>query len=333
MASVSHFSPGNIFTEPPTRLKVGKRGTIYYAHPGVFSSSALAAHILGSWKGTADDTIDLTEYDEQTIESALSYFYTKDYYLAQITPESDLTAEPNTKPDDSHFTGEDFPVEENTDENATENSTLNLASNDVEVRPLTPIEDFFDLSSIPTLHSLTAEHGGTRQNGQTLAADALGHAKIYSFAHKYLMSDLEEFATRRLARTLADLQLLKISISPPLAEAIRLVYSTTPSDPEIPARRLLSHFVALGSSSLTNEYLDMLLLQGGDFAVDVFHKLGRKIDDLMSKSSTLELMCSEVTKDLTSSRENVAAWEAWNSRLPSKWRWRGHISVDDELSI
>lgn len=147
------------------------------------------------------------------------------------------------------------------------------------------------------------------------------------------MSDLEEFATRRLARTLANLQLLKIGISPLLAEVIRLVYSTTPSDPEIPARRLLSHFVALGSSSLTNDYLDMLLLQGGDFAVDVFHKLGRKIDGLMSKSSTLELMCAEVTNYLTSFRENVAAWEAWNSRLPSKWRWRGHSAVDDELSI
>jgi hypothetical protein len=198
------------------------------------------------------------------------------------------------------------------------------ASNNIEVRPLTPIEDIFDLSSCPTLHKITTDREDTHHTGQNLATEVLAHAKIYSFAHKYLMSDLEEFATRRLARNLADLQQLKLGISLPLAEAIRLIYNTTPSDAEIPARRLLSQFVALGSCSLKNDHLDMLLLEGGNFAVDVFHKLGRKIDDLISHSLALELSCSEMRKDLTTSQEDVSAWEAWNSRLPSKHRRREH---------
>lgn len=209
---------------------------------------------------------------------------------------------------------------ENTAENSTQVSTLS----DVEVRPLTPIEEIFDLSSCPTLRSITVEQEDKHLTGQILAAEVLAHAKVYSFAHKYLMLDLEKFATCRLARTLADLKQLKIGISPALAEAIRLIYNTTPSDPDIPSRRLLSQFVALGSPSLTNEHLDVLLLEGGNFAVDVFHKLGRKIDDLMSQSLALELSCSEIRKDLTSSREKISSWETWNSYLPSKHRRREH---------
>jgi hypothetical protein len=117
-----------------------------------------------------------------------------------------------------------------------------------------------------------------------------------------------------LARTLAILKQLKIGISPALAEAIQLIYYTTPSDAQVPSRRALSQFVALGLPALSNEHLDMLLLQGGDFAVDVLHKLGRKIDGLMSKSLTLELTCSEIEKDLLSSKENLSAWEGWNGR-------------------
>ena len=182
------------------------------------------------------------------------------------------------------------------------------------MRPLTPIEDIFNLNSRPTPHNLTAEHEGTHQNGPIIAAGALARAKIYAFAHKYLMSDLEEFATRRLARTLVDLQQLKIGISPPLVEAIRLIYYTTPSDADIPARRLLSQFVALGPSSLTNDHLDMLLREGGDFAVDVVCKLRREIEYLMSQSSALELSCSEIGDDFTP-EEDAIAWIAWDRRL------------------
>lgn len=96
-------------------MKVGEINKIYYVHPGIFPSSALSADILSSWKGTADDTVDLTEYDEQTIESVLSYFYTKEYFFAQTPPESELSRESDARPGDSQLTGEDLPVEENTD--------------------------------------------------------------------------------------------------------------------------------------------------------------------------------------------------------------------------
>ncbi|KAJ6007407.1 hypothetical protein N7540_011383 [Penicillium herquei] len=101
MASELRFISRKIFIELPIRLKVGEEEKIYFVHPGIFASSVLSAEILGSWKGTADDTVDLTEYDEQTIESALSYFYAKDYYIAQIIPEIKLASEADVRSDNS----------------------------------------------------------------------------------------------------------------------------------------------------------------------------------------------------------------------------------------
>ncbi|KAJ5247358.1 hypothetical protein N7468_002341 [Penicillium chermesinum] len=269
--------------KPPTRLKVGKEDKCYYVHPGVFASSALCPQILDSWKGAGDDTIDLTEYEEETVECALSYLYTRDYSLPQVTPELDKVSEAEAGVDDSQSTGSDLPEGEYTNENESHTAE----SDGVDARALTPIEDMFDLNS-----SAIPEVGD--EDGQLLATEALAHAKIFSFAHKYLMSDLEDFALHRLAQTLCILQQLEIGLSPALAEAIQLVYHITPSDAQIPARKLLSQFVALELSTLLSEHLDMLVLQGGDFSLDVLHKLGRRIDDLESENSALEEKCSEL---------------------------------------
>ena len=42
-------------------------------------------------------------------------------FLAQITAESDVAGEIDARPDDSQFTGEDLPVEENTNGRKTVN--------------------------------------------------------------------------------------------------------------------------------------------------------------------------------------------------------------------
>jgi hypothetical protein len=123
------------------------------------------------------------------------------------------------------------------------------------------------------------QHQGRDKSGQLLAGEALAHAKVYSFAHKYLMSELEEFATCRLAQTLVILQHLKINMSPHLADTIRLIYSTTPSDAQNPARRLLSQFVVAGLPALSDGHLDILLLQGATLLWRCCTKLAVKLQD------------------------------------------------------
>lgn len=61
-------------------------------------------------------------------------------------------------------------------ENSEEESTHISASNYGVVRPWSPIEDIF-------VRSITAEPEGTHHNGPVRAAEALDHAKFYSFAH------------------------------------------------------------------------------------------------------------------------------------------------------
>ena len=199
------------------------------------------------------------------------------------------------------------------------------------VRPLTPIEGIVDLNSCPTLHSIITQHQGRDRSGELLAVEALAHAKVYSFAHKYLMSELEQFATCRLAQTLVILQHLKIKMSQPLADAIRLIYSITPSNAQNPARRLLSQFVAAGLPALSDGHLDVLLLQGGGFAVEMSHRLDRKIAELESRFSAQELEKSEIREGLISCRQSVSGRESWNSRLPSKWRRRDQNHDDDNM--
>ena len=174
-----------------------------------------------------------------------------------------------------------------------------------------------------------AQHQGCDKSGQLLAFEALTHVKVYSFTHKYLMSELEDFATCRLAQTLVMHQHWKIKMSRPLADAIRLIYSITPGDAQNPARRLLSQFVAAGLPALSDGHLDVLLLQGGDFAVEMSLRLGRKTAELESRFSAQELEHSESREGFISCRQSVSGWESWNSGLPSKWRRRDQNHDDD----
>lgn len=84
-------------------MKVGCKEKIYYIHPGVFapfSSSALYTRIHGPWKDTGIKMVNLTEFNKQTIERALSFFYARDYYPFQVATNSDPELGNKTKNED-----------------------------------------------------------------------------------------------------------------------------------------------------------------------------------------------------------------------------------------
>lgn len=63
--------------------------TVYYVHPGVLSSCGspvLKARVNDQWiKNGTSGTIDWTEFDEETVECALSYLYVEDYDVRDRT--------------------------------------------------------------------------------------------------------------------------------------------------------------------------------------------------------------------------------------------------------
>lgn len=317
-----------------------------------FTSSAIYARVYGSWKERGEDTIDLTEFDEHTIVCFLSYVYARDYCPFPAAPDSNLEIDEqikkfNLKPSGkkSHnerlLDGEgmfQLSLDPTHRQNLTqseliENISDHPATDGLNTRPLTPIEDFMILEQFPMLQSATNTLGPASGHDELLAIEILTHAKVYCFAHVYLLTELEAFALNRLAKALVNLQNKQISMSPQLMETIRLIYSKTPDSSQNHARNLLSQFVALKFTALLGDQLCMLMSEGGCFAVEVSHKLGRRllvnpledqIEQLHLKVTALESECSGMEKDLNQSREEVRGWEQWDQNLPSKrQRWPG----------
>lgn len=89
----------SIFRECPLQVIVGSEKTLYYIHPGVLSSCgspALKARIDGPWKTNgASGIIDWTDFDEDTIECALSYLYVEDYSVCGRKDVGEQTEEEN----------------------------------------------------------------------------------------------------------------------------------------------------------------------------------------------------------------------------------------------
>ena len=225
---------------------MGSEGKIFYAHPGVFApfpKSALYAQINGSWKGKSDGILDLTEFDEHTIECFLSYFYRRDYCPYHVTPKPDLEV------------GHEIKAEDNADTDS----------------PLIPLDRMPELRPIPT----SKKKDPSENSHEELVTEALVHARVYSFAHLYLFPELETFALHRLGKIIIALQLHKVNMPLQLADAVRVIYSSTPVASYNPARELLSRFIALNFRTLVGECLDQLMQEGGDFAVDVSRKLAR----------------------------------------------------------
>lgn len=114
------------------------------------------------------------------------------------------------------------------------------------------------------------------------------HTKVYAFAHLLDFADLKQFALNRLAKVLISLEQTKQDLFPYLANGIRLIYKTTNDEPTDDARNLLSQFVAFNYAALTGEEFDKLIAKGGEFVVDVSHKLARRLAALTSTLSKVE---------------------------------------------
>ncbi|CAG8072832.1 unnamed protein product, partial [Penicillium nalgiovense] len=90
MASRTNFHQfPSTFKDCPIQVIVGPQKTVYYVHPAVLSlcgSPVLKARANDQWiKNGTSGTIDWTEFDEETIECALSFLYIEDYDVRDRT--------------------------------------------------------------------------------------------------------------------------------------------------------------------------------------------------------------------------------------------------------
>lgn len=171
-------------------------------------------------------------------------------------------------------------------------------------RPLTPLDqcggvnlasEQVPLSKTAKLETQDQDQDAEPEVKGNTAVEIHLHAKVYSFASQLDFSKLQQFALNRLAELLVELETTN-QVFPYLADAIRLVYEKTTAGDD--ARNLLSQFVALRYTTLIGEDLDTLVTEGGEFMVDLSHKLARKmtalsivleekLEDLLQKNDTL----------------------------------------------
>ncbi|KAL7658042.1 hypothetical protein ACMYSQ_004183 [Aspergillus niger] len=309
--------------EPPIQVIVGSAKSTYFVHPGALSwcdKSALSARIDGPWKQNgADSPIDWSDFDEQTVECVLSYLYTQDYYVPQL----------ESAPDDSCKNDDDCKATTGIEPSSTSESVP--GDQRTPNRPLTPLSQCLQ-AGLPVDNNHTAAGACTYRASQnpndSLGAEILVHAKVYCFAHRFCIHELEEFALQRLTKVLISIDAEKEAVFPYLADAIHLVYDSTPGTnlQDNPARKLLSQYVALNYTKLESESFDQIMAEGGEFMVDLSHKLARRfrmtglgaqslaeqMDELQRKINRLNRGLQEHESQLQSARRELTKWQSWN---------------------
>ena len=170
-------------------------------------------------------------------------------------------------------------------------------------RPLTPLSRCLQVS-LPAENIQTAAAAFIKEPSacnKGLSDIALIHAKVYCFTHQFLFSRLENLALQRLTQLLLKCNTPTDPFFLGLADAIRLVYGVTPkSKPNDPARELLSQYVALKYTILLEETIRALIVEGGDFMIDITYKLARRVSISGTSTQSLEGLVNEL--EMTVSR-------------------------------
>ncbi|PCH00260.1 Hypothetical protein PENO1_039990 [Penicillium occitanis (nom. inval.)] len=157
---------------------------------------------------------------------------------------------------------------------------------------------------------------------------------VYCFAHRFLISRLEELALQHLERILLTCDAPNDLFFSRLADAIHLIYESTPKISQFPntARQLLSQYVAQNFTTLPDEGFKSLVSEGGDFMIDVAQKLAQQIatvgrsnqsvdehiHELEMKIDRLELESQREKSVLERTEEEIGEWESWNRDITAK---------------
>ncbi|RAK98723.1 uncharacterized protein BO80DRAFT_503765 [Aspergillus ibericus CBS 121593] len=321
---MSHNLNGRLFAETPLSIRVGSNKKLYYVHPKALSSSsssALHARVTGPWMNCGDGEIDWTDFDEQTIDCVLNFLYTGDYQAGRITQRPGEQSQ-------QRATEESEEIEKDKEIHASRQQLkeYELAYRSIH-EPLSPIESCLDYHLPFEDSPVKAVTLCQETLYEDIPNELLLHAKVYLFAHRYLLDDLADLSLRYLQQALINLPKKQPDFPQQLADAVCLIYTETATSElqENPGRKLLSQFVALKYTGLYNDRLEKLLAEGGPFTIDVSRKLARRLmsspleERIQELSNSNESLRAELadkdreTKALTRELHNRAVW---NNNLP-----------------
>ncbi|KAJ6128816.1 hypothetical protein N7471_010033 [Penicillium samsonianum] len=178
---MSSMEEKSFHRESPIKAVVGESKTIFYVHPGALiqGTYALTARVTGSWKTAGQDSLDWSDFDEETIHCALKFCYDQNYTVPRGSNSS------------KGVPARQEPEQSSAEHNARSESSL-----------------------IPPSHM-----------GDAMVL----HAKVYSFAHRYLVRDLQHYALVQMKGCFGPfLKEYNRPRSVYLADTIRIIYGCTP---------------------------------------------------------------------------------------------------------
>ncbi|OGE51174.1 hypothetical protein PENARI_c014G08075 [Penicillium arizonense] len=356
MSSVSEKPAKSIFTKKPIQIEVGRDNRIYYVHHGALEacpSFDIEFEYMLDWSAFDEQTVECvlsflytgdypinlpipesTEAKEESADDAKEEMVEElededaaeeeepgeavevEEEEPEEEPQSPATEPTSPSPDIEITRGR--PCQSATTSTSSVSRPQSESGDGLIARPLTPIRDCSGIS-LPDEFTPPKRQEEPQESD---VAEIYLHAKVYSFACHYDFTKLKEFTLNRLAQILDRLQRIQLDLFPYLADAIRLIYTTTEDGDS--ARYLLSQFVALKYTTLLGEEMNKLVAEGGDFMVDVSGKLARKIssmtleetvEELTTKNSELKLEAAADREALKSLKEEVEGWENWNRQL------------------
>ncbi|KAJ5519160.1 hypothetical protein N7453_001582 [Penicillium expansum] len=324
MSSDEKTPSKSIFAKPPVKIVVGSDERVYYVHRGTLEVHPAFEARLKTSTDEYEEAIDWSGFDEQTIDCVLSFLYTGGYQAPQVTSV--------TVGEDEAGAGEEAPAQDGEEGEEQEQEVVvdEAEDADEENEPTSPPDSprsqtSWPHSPSPTFpararslspvaeSSIASDSPPTQAMSEILRWGHSGHGALYSFARQLDFAKLEQFALNHLAQVLVALEQTDKVLFPYLADAIRLIYTTTSAIDD--ARNLLSQFVALRYTTLVGEDLDELITDGGEFVVDLSHKLARKlatielafkrVEYLTQRNDELRAESVEKDKELKTLREEV----------------------------
>lgn len=240
-------------------------GIRFYVNKDILASQSkpFQEATSGPWKEAVERSIDLKDWDSDTVARLVEYLYLRNYDYPDPTP---LKSSP--KP---------------TLAGAKPPPTIPVPD---PKRPLTPIHDCLKgclppaevAPPITVTESLASFDPADNDFHDIL----LAHAKVYALANYKSVDGLRTLALRRLMLTLSRLHPLRASshVLMNVVELASYVYDNTDylSNSEEPLRKLTSQFIALNFAAFQTEPRAVeFVAQGGDIVRDLMAKLSRRL--------------------------------------------------------
>lgn len=236
----------------------------FFVHKAILTSQST------SFQNTPERTVDLSEWNSDTVARLVEFLYCRNYDYPDPTP---------LEPRAERSLGENLPPAQ--------------ADSEVENprRPLTPLPDCLGSSlaldmaprtDVERLHPFDPPH-------YDFGGILLAHAKVYSLASSKSIIPLQTLALRRLLLVLLRLHPLQPQshILKNIVDFTRYVYASNLSvntdflvSSEEPLRKLASQLIALNFAVFHSQPDAVeLIAQGGDLVTDVMAKVCRRLSD------------------------------------------------------